>query len=50
MPVNAALSANTAMPMFLTVARQKCTCGNMAEIELLCVGVTTLLEINMQAY
>ena len=32
--VNTAMPANTAMPMFLAVVRQKCTYGNMAESKL----------------
>ena len=30
--------------MFTSNVRQKCTHGNMAECELLCVGVATLLR------
>ncbi len=43
MPENATMPAKTAMPMFLTSERQKGTYGNMAESELLCVRVATLL-------
>ena len=38
------MPANTAMPMFLTFMRQKYTYVNMAENELLCVRVVTLLR------
>ena len=41
---NAAMPANTAMPMFLLVVRQKCTYRNMAESELLGVRAVTLLR------
>ena len=44
MAVNADVTANTAMPMFLSVVRQKCTYGNMAGNELFCVRVATLLR------
>ena len=48
--VNTAVPENTAMPMFLTSWRQKCTFGNMVERELLCVKVATLLRNELQAY
>ena len=38
------MPANTALPMFLTIVRQKYTYGNMAESELLCVIGATLLR------
>ena len=41
---NIAMPANNDMPMFLTRCEQKCTYGNMAESELLCVRVATLLR------
>ena len=44
MPANAAMPANTTMPMFLTSCETECTYENMAESELLCVGVATLLR------
>ena len=40
MPVNAAMPANAAIP----AVRQKCTYGNMAESELICVIDATLLR------
>ena len=50
LPANAAMAANTAMPMFLTSCETE-VYGNMAESELLCVRVSTLLrETNMQAF
>ena len=39
--VNTAMPANTAMPMFLPIGRPKCTYGNIADSEFLCVRVAT---------
>ena len=44
LPANTAMPAYAAMPMFLPVVRQKCTYGNMAESEFLCVRVAALLR------